>query len=207
MSGTRVAGLARLGPIRLVLSGGHPRANRPRRSCIWSQDEVKSDTMIHWRRITGSTHRWQRAFSNCSTQFSPTPEIKSEFDQIGPPHRISNLRQYKLHRPQNESPLHRRYRELREDTFKWSHQFWQEHNEQFTNERAEFIKKLLRDHYPDEPDKSTISAREMSVFYKNFLDKKWSSHLKFNWEWQKRNFSIVCLSLLVRLEALKGSQK
>ena len=40
----------------------------------------------------------------------------------------------------------------------------------------------------------------MSAFYKDFLDRKWAEHLRFNIEWQKRNFKLLGLSVRVALE-------
>jgi hypothetical protein len=58
----------------------------------------------------------------------------------------------------------------------------------------------MREKYPHDLNKKTISVEEMSQFYKNFLDSQWSAHLKYNVEWQKRNFKIAALACLVDFE-------
>lgn len=63
-------------------------------------------------------------------------------------------------------------------------------------ERKEFIS-------ANQLDKEiALTAEEMSVFYKSFLDKNWRSHLTYNWEWYKRNALLVLLHLRVNLERL-----
>ena len=37
----------------------------------------------------------------------------------------------------------------------------------------------------------------MSVFYKEFLDDNRSGHIQYNLEWQRRNFKILALSVMV----------
>ncbi len=68
--------------------------------------------------------------------------------------------------------------------------------------REKFVAKVMREKYPHELNKKTISTEEMSDFYKTFLDAQWSSHLNYNLEWQKRNFTIAALSILVGFENL-----
>ena len=41
-----------------------------------------------------------------------------------------------------------------------------DHNNQFKQGREQFIKKILAAEYPDQPDKNTLSADEMSIFYR-----------------------------------------
>ena len=60
---------------------------------------------------------------------------------------------------------------------------------------------------PPPESSNAITADEMSVYYAEFLNRKWSSHLKFNIEWQKRNISIVILSVLVGLENIVNRRK
>jgi apoptogenic protein 1 len=72
----------------------------------------------------------------------------------------------------------------------------------FFQSREKFVDKLLKERYPHEVNKKTISTEEMSEFYKNFLDSQWSAHLSYNIEWQKRNFRIVALSFAVAVENL-----
>lgn len=56
-----------------------------------------------------------------------------------------------------------------------------------------------------------LSAEEMSVFYKAFLDKNWTTHLRYNFEWYKKNAELVILHLRVKIfqlyEQLKPNNK
>lgn len=45
-----------------------------------------------------------------------------------------------------------------------------------------------------------LTADEMSDFYKKFLDQNWETHLNYNMEWYKRNFSLLYLAFRVNLE-------
>lgn len=127
----------------------------------------------------------------------PIPHLR---DLIGPADSISNIRKVRLYEPPNETKLHKRYRLLRQETLEWQHNFWLKHNTDFTKEREEYTKNVINQRYPSDNTKTTLNADEMSKFYKDFLDSKWSSHLQFNVEWQKRNFTIVFLSMLVRIQ-------
>ncbi len=102
--------------------------------------------------------------------------------------------------PENESTLHKRYRLLREDTIRFNHEFWARQNSEFSQQKEAFMTRVLEERYPDEPGKRTLSSDEMSEFYKQHLDGKWRAHLDYNIEWQKRNFRILGLSVLVALE-------
>merc|ERR1712029_844542 len=76
--------------------------------------------------------------------------VSGKYDLIGPPRSVSNLRPIKFAVPFNETDLQRQLRELRQETQK------------FNQGREEFIKNILETKYPDEPDKTTLSADEMS---------------------------------------------
>ena len=67
---------------------------------------------------------------------------------------------------ERESPLEARLRNLRQETQKLNQDWWTEHNREFKQGRENFIKNILETKYPNEPDKSTLSADEMSEFYR-----------------------------------------
>ena len=121
---------------------------------------------------------------------------------IGPPDPISNLRPIKITPSKNETPTQQKLRELRIEAQEFNQKFWLEHNREFTQGRAEYVKKVLQEKYPHEKGKTTINANEMSVFYKKFLDDHWNSHLDYNKQWQRRNFHILFLALRVKLETM-----
>lgn len=51
--------------------------------------------------------------------------------------------------------------------------------------------------------KDSVTADEMSVFYKKFLDKNWKNHIDYNISWYKQNLKILILEIKVRLSKLK----
>ena len=116
-----------------------------------------------------------------------------KYDLVGPPDTASNLRPIKFKIPENETELQKRLRNLREETQEFNQKFWSQHNSEFVEGRDAHIQKVLKEKYQNEVNKSTISAEEMSVYYKKFLDSKWRSHIDYNLEWQKRNFTILFL--------------
>lgn len=119
---------------------------------------------------------------------------------IGPPDPVSNLRPIEIQENPQESKSERQLRQLRCETAAFNQAFWHQHNSDFNKGREDFIKKILSDKYGHVPQKTSISASEMSVFYKAFLDSKWKSHIDYNLEWQKRNFKILALAFKIKLE-------
>ncbi|KAM3961842.1 cytochrome c oxidase assembly factor 8 [Aphomia sociella] len=115
---------------------------------------------------------------------------------IGPPDPVSNLRKVVFKQQQNETALEKRYREMRVEVQDWNHNFWTLHNSRFFQEREEYLKQ----HLPE--GKQNLSADEMSVFYKAFLDKNWSSHINYNIEWYKKNFKLLGLAIQVKFRRM-----
>jgi len=148
----------------------------------------------------------QRHFNASSVLFdrkqNPWFPTNSSNSLIGPPDPISNLRPIKITPSKNETPTQQKLRELRIEAQEFNQKFWLEHNREFTQGRAEYVKKVLQEKYPHEKGKTTINANEMSVFYKKFLDDHWNSHLDYNKQWQRRNFHILFLALKVKLETM-----
>ncbi|KAI1895390.1 hypothetical protein AGOR_G00105800 [Albula goreensis] len=132
-----------------------------------------------------------------SKRSSFVPVASSKRDWIGPPDRLSNLRPIIYHIPENESPLERRLRHLRQETEDWNHQFWSNQNITFSKEKDEFIHKCLKAKGLSRRDengrKRTLNSEDMAVFYKDFLDKNCTKHANYNKEWYKRNFTITLL--------------
>ncbi|XP_044731793.1 COA8 family protein CG14806, mitochondrial isoform X2 [Chrysoperla carnea] len=103
---------------------------------------------------------------------------KSGKDIIGPPDPVSNLRPIIRHETPNETLLEARLRQKQNETQEWNHQFWTKHNNKFFKERKEYISL-----YTNGDDKSKLTADEMSLFYKSFLDKNWRTHFDYNLQW------------------------
>uniref|UniRef100_A0A8C2DWA9 Cytochrome c oxidase assembly factor 8 n=1 Tax=Cyprinus carpio TaxID=7962 RepID=A0A8C2DWA9_CYPCA len=135
------------------------------------------------------------------TGFSPA--AASKCDWIGPPDRLSNLRPIIYHISENETPLERTLRHLRQDTEDWSHEFWTNQNFTFSKEKEEYVRSQLSSKGLSERDddgrKRTLSSEEMAVFYKRFLDKNSTRHASYNREWYGRNFTITLLMARVAL--------
>lgn len=51
--------------------------------------------------------------------------------------------------------------------------------------------------------KPTVTADDMSVFYKQFLDKNWQSHFNYNIAWYRRNLKILFLGIAAKLSNLR----
>ena len=126
--------------------------------------------------------------------------VNGRYDLIGPPRKGSNLRPVKFAIRDNETELEVRLRELRQETQKFNQDWWTKHNKDFKDGREDFIKHILETKYPDEPDKTTLSADEMSIFYREFMNKQWASHLQYNKDWQRRNWSIIALMARVNIQ-------
>lgn len=132
-----------------------------------------------------------------------SPAATSKYDWIGPPDRRSNLRPIIYHIPENETPLERKLRHLRQETEDWNHTFWADQNITFIKEKEEYVQSHLKAKGLSERDeagrKRTLSSEEMAVFYKHFLDKNIRRHSIYNREWYRRNFTITHLMARVAL--------
>ncbi|KAJ0180256.1 hypothetical protein K1T71_003660 [Dendrolimus kikuchii] len=125
----------------------------------------------------------------------PNPK-KITSDMVGPPDPVSNLRRIVFREPSNETELEKKYRELRLEVQEWNQNFWTQHNLRFFNEREEYLKK----HLPE--GKQNLTADEMSVFYKRFLDKNWKTHIQYNIDWYKKNITLLGLAMQVKIRKL-----
>ncbi|XP_026763848.2 COA8 family protein CG14806, mitochondrial [Galleria mellonella] len=128
-----------------------------------------------------------------SKVIQPPNPTKISSDMVGPPDPVSNLRRIVFKQAQDETALERRYRRMRTEVQEWNQEFWTRHNSRFFQEREEYLKKNLP------KGKQTLSADEMSVFYKAFLDKNWRSHITYNIEWYKKNIKLLGLAIQVKL--------
>ncbi|XP_039968215.1 COA8 family protein CG14806, mitochondrial isoform X2 [Bactrocera neohumeralis] len=112
-------------------------------------------------------------------------------DYVGPPDKLSNIRPYVRHIPKNETDLERRLRQMQEQTEKWNHDFWSNHNKNFYQEREEFVKTH------GAATNGEVTADEMSEFYKAFLDKNKENHFRYNFSWYLKNFEMLKLAFRV----------
>ncbi|KAL0893526.1 hypothetical protein ABMA27_013722 [Loxostege sticticalis] len=153
-----------------------------------------------------SKANWPRSYTVLlSRRISTAPDSKSiqppnpkkiTSDMVGPPDPVSNLRKIIFREPPNETALEKQYRELRTEVQSWNHKFWTQHNSRFFQEREEYLKKNLPE------GKQNLTADEMSVFYKAFLDKNWKAHIAYNKEWYKKNITLLGLALQIKIRKL-----
>lgn len=118
---------------------------------------------------------------------------------MGPPNPVSNLRPVNFHIPENESQVEREFRVMREEVQKWNEVFWSKHNTCFIREREEFAASITK---KGSTETVTPTAEEMSIFYKDFLDKNWKLHLTYNFEWYKKNMHLAFLASKVKIHTL-----
>ncbi|GAB0095345.1 COA8 family protein CG14806, mitochondrial [Sergentomyia squamirostris] len=122
----------------------------------------------------------------------PSPNLINT-DFVGPPDKISNLRLVVRHIPKNETPLQQRLRLRQIEIEEYNQKFWSNHNTRFFAERDEFI--AAHKSHPED----SLSADQMSVFYKAFLDKNWKIHFYYNISWYIKNISLMILAFRVEL--------
>uniref|UniRef100_A0A914WCR8 Apoptogenic protein 1, mitochondrial n=1 Tax=Plectus sambesii TaxID=2011161 RepID=A0A914WCR8_9BILA len=113
--------------------------------------------------------------------------LDPRFDWVGPPDPVGKIRPLKLRIVENETEYERKYRERREAINKWNMAFWREHNELFDREKAAFVERKRA----EKGDLDQLTADEMSIFYKDFLNSRRTTLADYNWEWYRHNFSLV----------------
>ncbi|XP_003463184.1 cytochrome c oxidase assembly factor 8 [Cavia porcellus] len=134
------------------------------------------------------------------------PPRKSHHDWIGPPDRHSNLRPIHFYKPEKESLLEQKLRELRQETQEWNQQFWANQNLSFSKEKEDFIHARLRARGlglgAESGPKGTLSAEDMADFYKEFLSKNFQKHMQYNRDWYRRNLAITFIMGRVALQRI-----
>ncbi|KDR18030.1 hypothetical protein L798_07822 [Zootermopsis nevadensis] len=70
-------------------------------------------------------------------------------------------------------------------------------------ERNEFIDANLPSDKTSGTDKQILTADEMSIFYKTFLDKNCKVHIRYNVEWYRKNIGLVICALRVKIFKVK----
>ncbi|XP_023166967.1 APOPT family protein CG14806, mitochondrial [Drosophila hydei] len=162
------------------------------------QPRILISSLKHWPRRYAADQTQarseKRSVSVGLTQ-PPDPQLVKT-DYVGPPDPQSNLRPYVRHYDENETELAKKLRLLRIEVEKWNMDFWTKHNKRFYEEKEDFIQ-LHKINGNDE-----ISADQMSVFYKSFLDKNRRIHLMYNISWYLKNFDMLTLAFAVEVQNL-----
>jgi len=125
-----------------------------------------------------------------TTQDEVPPSLLSDVtcDLIGPPDPTSNIPPIKCYIPPDETPTEKVFRLNRMEVVEWNQKFWSTHNLKFSKEKELFVKEMKE---KKSLKKKTLSAEEMSIFYRNFLNENRQSHLEYNREWYKKNLGLV----------------
>ncbi|GAB1609643.1 apoptogenic protein 1, mitochondrial-like isoform X2 [Argonauta hians] len=159
--------------------------------------------------------------SNTSKRFLNESKSKQKFkiqalppknisrDWVGPPDGNSNLRSTHFYVPPDESNTQRELRLKREQLQKFNHDFWTRQNITFFKKKAQFIhteleRKQLKD--TDSKIKKNLSAEEMAVFYKQFLEENYHNNLRYHRDWYKQNICLLWPALKVAIQNLFKKQ-
>ncbi|KAL4237393.1 Apoptogenic protein 1 [Mactra antiquata] len=140
------------------------------------------------------------------TSPSPAPQ-NVKCDWIGPPDKLSNIRQIKFFVPECESLVEKQFREKRQSAQEFHHAFWSEHNKEFFTLKEKFTQEKLAEKKLENPDATvkSLTPEEMSEFYKQFLDDNRKNHMQYNREWYKQNFQMLLSAFKVFLYRLSSS--
>ncbi|CAG8470792.1 4106_t:CDS:10 [Ambispora leptoticha] len=166
-------------------------------ACLVNMRDIKSIVEFPPYVAEAIVQKIQKA-TNATVTISPT-RLKSKFfataelyshkslktDYVGIPDKISNLRPIKYYIPENESPQDIEWRLHRERVDQLNHQFWTINNKLFIDEKQEYEDqiKLKTGRKP--------TPAEMSIFYKDFLDKAYDRQMAYNKQWWKENIGML----------------
>ncbi|GFX26515.1 cytochrome c oxidase assembly factor 8 [Trichonephila clavipes] len=130
------------------------------------------------------------------------PNLKpfSETDEniwVGPPHPVSNIR-LKIfpnfaEQSKEEEDFYTQSRKIQE----WNHQYWEAHNKDFQESRKLFIEQVSKEKNVSKDE--VADSEEMAHFYEKFLKKNHSKHIRYNWDWYKKNFALLYLAAKANL--------
>lgn len=85
---------------------------------------------------------------------------------------------------------------MRNEVEQWNHNFWAKHNKRFYEERAAYVDANKK------TAEQALTADEMSVFYKEFLDKNWRLHFYYNLSWYIKNWTMTFMAMRLEFESL-----
>lgn len=125
--------------------------------------------------------------------------IRGDENYVGPPNKLSNLRPIVLKTA--KTALEETYNTKFLDLQARNEQFWTNHNKRFLEEKSTYIKQNTK------LDQSFLSADEMSLFYKKFLDKNWKLHFLYNISWYSKNFELLFLNVRINIEKILNKLK
>lgn len=130
----------------------------------------------------------------------------SNYDQIGPADKISNLRKCRYLVPRDESRLERDYRQLREKVFEFNNDYWTQQNLKFLDSKKRYLQRVkMREQYEQRLQNNASQSSQsneksdliMNEFYQKFLNDNYYSHYEYNKNWYKYNFMLLWMALRV----------
>ncbi|XP_046847277.1 COA8 family protein Y39B6A.34, mitochondrial-like [Xenia sp. Carnegie-2017] len=121
--------------------------------------------------------------------------------KYGLPHKDSNIPTIEFSAVKNETKKEKRFRLYKLNLMAWHHEFWLKQNEKFNQEKKEYLQRR-KDHRKITEGKE--SADDLSIFYKNFLDRNFYVHFAYQREWYKKNAWLFWFGLLVGIEKLQN---
>ncbi|KAF9316149.1 hypothetical protein BG003_002293 [Podila horticola] len=133
--------------------------------------------------------------SKTSTESSPTkrreresldPALNTDKFLVGNPHPVSNLRPVKYPIANKESAEDRALREQRERVDAFNQNFWVDNNNMFNKAKAEYEDKIRAQN-----GGVAATTEELSVFYKDFLDKAYVRQMNYNRQWWIENIGLL----------------
>lgn len=131
--------------------------------------------------------------------YEPDP-ASTKTDWVGPADKITNLRLHKFYVPPDETALEKAYRLKRQEVHEWHSAFWEQHNSDFMKGKKVFSDKLKKEKGLSEDE--ALSADDMAKYYRSFLNEQHQAHINYNWEWYKKNISLLWPALLVNLQRI-----
>ncbi|KAF9391609.1 hypothetical protein CPB97_006113 [Podila verticillata] len=114
------------------------------------------------------------------------PALNTDKFLVGNPHPVSNLRPVRYPVPSNESAEDHALREQRERVDAFNQNFWVNNNNMFNKAKAEYEDKIRAQNGGE-----AVTTEELSIFYKDFLDKAYERQMNYNRQWWIENVGLL----------------
>ncbi|XP_035233077.1 COA8 family protein CBG23705, mitochondrial-like [Stegodyphus dumicola] len=172
-----------------------------------SKSLLKNSTSVYNQNFNRH-YRWTSCLQNrnCQIPGNVNPELKSQSEKnehawVGPAHPVSNLRLRIFPSSQGLTDEERYFYDKCKETQDWHQQYWEAHNKDFDESKKAYIDKLSKERKLEED--RPLMTEEMSLFYRDFLDKNRKKHLAYNWAWYKKNVYLLILAVKANWSKLK----
>ncbi|XP_031560959.1 COA8 family protein CBG23705, mitochondrial-like [Actinia tenebrosa] len=155
---------------------------------------------LYIRQSTCLLESFQTLRCKSSDQIFSRDTHPEDYDLVGPQDSKSNIRKMIFSKKSYETRREQELRLQKQALQSWHQEFWTKHNKNFNESKKKFLAERRKNE--DESDKQF--ADDLSVFYKDFLDKNFNLHKDYLWEWYKRNFKLVWPSFLISFQQCKN---